>query len=65
MILKWLFAEKREEEYAYKKVFQVEGTHLLNYVFNELKTKVKVTMFTNIEFKKAKTIKETWTKKLE
>ena len=43
----------------------MEGTHLLNYVFNELKTKVKVTMFTNIEFKKAKNIKETRTKKLE
>ena len=32
---------------------------------NELKTKVQVTMFTNIEFKKAKSIKATWTKKLE
>jgi hypothetical protein len=54
MILKWLFAEKREEEYAYKKVFQVEGTHLLNYVFNELKTKVKVTILQILSLKRLK-----------
>lgn len=43
----------------------MEGTHLLNYVFNEPKTKVKVTMFTKIEFKKAISIKAPWIKKLE